>query len=322
MQAIKNKNQIARINNTRLFKYLHRDGDSKLSLFKVILRQLSEWFKENKQAKEQFSKKDYKVLSHWLREYHLGMFYQPLISDDTSVIELTANNFPVHIEFRNNHSDLYILRENFIQRIYDFEYEKIIRNVKNIVDLGANIGLSSLFFQSRFPSAQIVCVEPVEQNVKILKKNAENNKFSWVIEKVAIQSKAGSVTLYPNAWWSSSTVSENVASKRESNEDRLEHLLKLPSEVVPSFPVNAILDKHNIDIVDVLKMDIEGAEEGVILNSSEWLNRVKILIIEIHDKYVNRYEITKVLIDAGFERMVGREGPTDVFINKKLIENI
>lgn len=155
--------------------------------------------------------------------------------------------------------------------------------------------------------------------MKILKKNAENNKFSWKIEKAAVQSQPGSVTLYPNEWWSSCTVNENVASKRQLNEGRLEYLLKRPTEKVAAVSVDMILDKYHIDIADILKMDIEGAEEQAILDSPNWLNRVKILIIEIHDKYVNRSKITKILLDAGFENVNGRKGPTNVFINKALV---
>lgn len=53
-------------------------------------------------------------------------------------------------------------------------------------------------------------------------------------------------------------------------------------------------------------MDIEGAEEQSLLESSEWLQHVRILIIEIHEKYVNRKKITNVLTNAGFRQISGR----------------
>ncbi|BDS11589.1 FkbM family methyltransferase [Aureispira anguillae] len=301
-----------------MFKYLRRDGDPKMSLYQVAKRQFSEWSEEKKQAKEQVSKEEFKTLAFWLKKYHMGMFFQPLISRETAKIKLTLHNRPLVLEFRQNQSDLYILRENFIQNIYDFDYESIVPNVKSVVDLGANIGLTSLYFQNRFPNAKVVCVEPVSHNVEMIKKNASNNNFSWGVETAAIQSSVGSVTLYPNEWWSSSTVNKDIADKRQSNEGRVEYNHKLPPEEVEAIPVDVVFDRHNMDIVDILKMDIEGAEEPAILDNPKWFQRVRILIVEIHDKYVDRKKITKALLDAGFEGIVGRKGPTNVFINRRL----
>ncbi len=302
-----------------LFKYLHRDGDPKMTLPKKIRRQINEWKSEKRMVKSLYNKGDYKVLSKWLGIFHRGMFFSPVISNEKIKIELNINDSELILEIRKNQSDLYILRENFIQLIYNYEYERYIKEPLFIVDLGANMGLSSLYFQNRFKNAKIVCVEPVEDNVKMIINNMRNNNFNWVIEKAAIQSKEGTVTLYPNEWWSSCTVVEDIANRRQMNKERFEYHLKLNPVEVEAIPVDIILDRNSIEIVDILKMDIEGAEEDAILNSSKWLNRVKILIIEIHDKYVDRGKIQNVLFNNNYERVIGRSGPTDVFINKNLI---
>ncbi|MCK5241115.1 FkbM family methyltransferase [bacterium] len=300
----------------KIFTYLHRDGDQEMSTYAVMKRQLAEWFEEIWLARKQFTLKEFIVLAYWITAYHLGMFLHPKMSTEKSKIRLVLKGIPVFVEFRQNQSDLYILRENFILKIYDFAYEEILENVKTIIDLGANIGLSSLYLQARFPKARIVCVEPVKENVELLRQNAHNNNFSWKVERAAIQAKSGTVTLYPNEWWSSSTVTEHVATTRQSKDGRLEKLLSLPTEDVEAVSVNLILDRNQIETVDILKMDIEGAEEQLFLESPEWLQRIRVLIIEIHDKYVDRKKITQVLTHAGFHQISGRKGPTDVFVNK------
>jgi FkbM family methyltransferase len=302
-----------------LFKYLHRDGDPEMSLLEKIKRQISEWRSEKRMAKSIYNKRDCRILSKWLGVFHRGMFISPIISRKRIKFNININNFDLTLEIRKNQSDLYILRENFIQLIYNYDYEKHIQNPSHIVDLGANMGLSSLYFQSRFNNAKIVCVEPVQENVDMIIRNMQNNNFNWSIEKAAIQSNGGTVQLYPNEWWSSCTVVEDVANKRQMNRERFEYHLKLNPVKVEAVPVDVILDRNNIEIVDILKMDIEGAEEDTILNSPKWLNRVKILIIEIHDKYVNREKITNVLLKNNYHRVIGRTGPTDVFINRNLV---
>ncbi|MCL2311015.1 MAG: FkbM family methyltransferase, partial [Firmicutes bacterium] len=293
-------------------KYLHRDGDIQMSLWKLIKRELSESREEKALAKKKFSKKTYREFSPWISYYHRGMFFKPTLSKEVAKVHIYEKN-NLKINFRKNQSDIYILRENFVSEIYDFDFEKYVVDAKVIMDLGANIGLSSLYFQSRFKNAKIYCVEPVKQNIDILFKNSEDNNFNWEIIRGAIQEKNGFVTLYPNEWWSSSTVTNSVANHRENKKGRLEKIYKLPTEKVDSYSIDYLMEKYNLDQIDILKMDIEGAEESVVMYGDNWLKKVKILIIEIHDKYVNRKIITKKLLDFGFVQQIGRNGPTDVF---------
>lgn len=300
------------------FKYLRRDGDPEMSRLAVVRRQLGECYREVKQARERVRTRELVPLASWVVAYHAGMFFHPVLSRKTSRLSLTLAGTPIVAEFRRNQSDLYILRENFVQGIYDFPYEDVVPRVRSIVDLGANIGLTSLYFQARFPDAHIVCVEPVQENVRMIHRNARNNRFDWTVETAAIQAQPGTVVLYPNEWWSSSTVTEHVATARQTKEGRLETLYKLPPEEVEAIPVDALLDRNHLETVDILKMDIEGAEDQVIAGAPAWLGRVRVLIIEIHDKYVDRARITGVLTGAGFRQVAGRSGPTDVFINEKI----
>ena len=301
-----------------MFKYLHRDGDGDIPLFDLIKREIREMKRQKLLAKDKFDKKTYRKFRKWITYYHKGMFFKPDLSREVKQIEICERENLI-LNFRKNQSDLYILQENFVSEIYDFDFEKYLQEVRVIFDLGANIGLSSIYFQYRFKNAHIFCIEPVEENIKMLFLNRNTNNFNWEIIKAAIQASDGTATLHPNEWWSSSTVLDCVANHRENTEGRLEKIYKLPKEQVPSYSISNLMKKYNISYIDIMKMDIEGAEEDVILKGKEWIRYVKILIVEIHDKYVDRKIILDELYKNGFYQVMGRKGPTDVFINKECI---
>lgn len=79
------------------------------------------------------------------------------------------------------------------------------------------------------------------------------------------------------------------------------------------------MTEHNWDIVDVLKIDIEGAERFVFesLETIMFLKFVKILIIEIHDEFNIRYFIYDQLRDNGF--LIYNFGETTLAVNLKYI---
>ncbi len=301
------------------FKYLRRDGDAPMTLSECFGREVRECRSEVVDSLRVHPNLRGVKLAAWVLAYHAGMTVHPMVSRRRASVGLMVEGRYVEVHFRRNQSDIYILRENFIERIYLCQ-DLPLGNVSTIVDLGANIGLSALYFQTQFPHARIVCVEPVSDNVEMLRINASANGLAWEIEQAAACGVPGTVTLHPNEWWSSSTVVEHVAEAREGNPGRMEKVLALPSEEVPGYTVDQILDRHQMPTVDLLKMDIEGAEAGIFAEDTAWLGRVKVLIIEIHDKYVTRSEIEAKLAEHGFEKQVGRPGPTDAFVNTRFTE--
>ena len=229
----------------KMFKYLHRDGDANMSFGALVKRELGEMITQSLQAKKKMDPICAKEFRHWIKYYHIGMFFKPHFSRKVVTIDYREKHKKriIKISFRKNQSDIYILRENFVSTIYDYDFERYLPNgVNSIIDLGANIGLSSLYFQYRFPKAFIACVEPVQHNLDVLKLNNVQNGYNWKIIKGAIQSKNGMVTLHPNEWWSSSTVTEKVANSRENKDGRLEKILKLPTEDVKAYSLDSIME--------------------------------------------------------------------------------
>ena len=70
-------------------------------------------------------------------------------------VGISGIRYPVHLRLRT--TDVALCREIFVNGIYDQEFS---REPETILDAGANIGLTAVFFANRFPCARIVAVEP------------------------------------------------------------------------------------------------------------------------------------------------------------------
>jgi FkbM family methyltransferase len=139
---------------------------------------------------------------------------------------------------------------------------------RRIVDGGANIGIGSRIFSQRWPNADIIAVELDPGNFSMLKRNCAGVP-RITAEQGAIWDRDGWVDVMDpgGGEWAYRAVDSAVGQ-------------------VPAFTVNALLDRVRWNSVDLLKLDIEGAEERVLRNASTWLPRVHTLVIELHENLV------------------------------------
>jgi len=190
-------------------------------------------------------------------------------------VKFYVNGYPHLIYLRPKTSDIPAFTQVFVSGGYDVEYP--MKDPKFIVDAGANVGYSSLFFTNRFPNAQILAIEPENSNCDILSLNtlAYNNiqfcrRALWNIKTVVEIEN-------PNAdkWKtrvSKSTKSIDPISKTEVNS----------TLIVPTITVNEILTQYN-DYIDIFKIDIEGAEKELFFSNYEWIDKVGMFVIELLD---------------------------------------
>lgn len=144
-----------------------------------------------------------------------------------------------------------------------------------IVDAGANIGMATLFFAHQFPSACIVAIEPEESNFRVLSENCAGLKNVSLL-KGALWSTSTPMTIADrNAEaWAFSVVETTMA---DSAEDRIKGI-----------SVPDILKMFKFDRIDLLKLDIEGAERELFsVGVEEWIEKVSVIVIELHDRYVS-----------------------------------
>jgi FkbM family methyltransferase len=165
------------------------------------------------------------------------------------------------------------LMEIFIDEIYfiDAKSEKRYDGDKLLIlDIGANIGLATIYFNKLYPHSRILSIEPVPGTFLLLKKNIQSNiKGAKVTLLPHAIGKDGKVKLYYNY------SGEGVSSVINKNH--------LHSIFVKSVSLHNLMRNENLDHVDILKMDIEGAEKTAFigLKSSDFA-KIKTIIMEWH----------------------------------------
>jgi FkbM family methyltransferase len=153
----------------------------------------------------------------------------------------------------------------------EYEFE-LSREPKTIIDAGANIGMTSIFFALKYPSAQIVAIEPEKRNFELLCENLRPYERVSPM-RAAIWSESEDVNIVDPGLgdWGFQT--------RPGNNDRATQ----STEKVRGLTIDAVMDEFGFERVDILKMDIEGAEKEVFENAGAWLDKVGVLIVELHD---------------------------------------
>lgn len=160
-----------------------------------------------------------------------------------------------------------------ISSLFKKEYDHIrLEDPKIIIDAGANIGTSAIFFAEKYPNAQIIAVEPEDANFDLLLKNT--SRFENILAiKAAIWGVADKRTIqnrFTGQW--GYTVAD-TSNKTEST-----------GQEIHCITIKSLLENHGLGRIDLLKMDIEGGEKSVLENSSDWIDSVGILTVELHDK--------------------------------------
>jgi FkbM family methyltransferase len=168
------------------------------------------------------------------------------------------------LPLRTNSHDIEILRQMFIRQDYSLKAS----GVRRILDLGANIGMASLYLKRLFPDAEFACVEPSPQNVALLKQTLALNAISGRIFEAAAGAEQGEIELHLSDKPDCNSVLPVKGSSR--------------SVRVPLVSVPDIMARMGWDSIDLLKIDIEGAEKDVLSRNNGWLRQVRILIGESH----------------------------------------
>lgn len=185
---------------------------------------------------------------------------------------------------RRRSGDFFVLHEIFTSAAYRIPAEWL-GPVQTVVDLGANVGLTTLFFAQFFPDARYVCVEPQPVNAALLRLNAGCLGPRAEVIEAAVTDRSGQATLHD----SGPSYACHIASETG--------LLACP--VVRCCTLDEIVTSCGLDWIDLLKIDIEGAERDVFRRAPACLGKVGVMIIELHGDYPLR-EFEKDVAPLGF----------------------
>jgi FkbM family methyltransferase len=173
------------------------------------------------------------------------------------------------IYLRRRSGDIFILHEIFTSLCYQIPAALAPQEAAVIVDLGANIGLATLFLASRFPAAKHVCVEPNPGNVALLRMNLAFMGPRVHIIEAAAADRNGEAEFNESLWsWGGHLVERGPSTRS-----------------VQCITVDQIMSTCGIEAIDILKVDIEGSEERVFFGQPSWLRKIDCIVIELHNRY-------------------------------------
>jgi FkbM family methyltransferase len=224
-----------------------------------------------------------------------------------------AKKINLSIAIRNReHSDYEVF-----QQIFNIQEYKIVLSLYNnnfckneeciIIDAGANVGYTALYFLDQLPEAKIFGIEPSPTNMSFYRKNISLNNYN------------NQVVFYENALAEVENKSFIIDNSFRDGKDWSTATQESPNGTVNGITINEIIKNNLINKVSILKIDIEGAERFIFNNNSDlsFLEITEIIAIEIHDEYEVRSQIYKILSNFGF--ILLESGELTIGLNKKYL---
>ena len=172
-------------------------------------------------------------------------------------------------------------------KINDFKAEK---KIKNIIDVGSNIGIETIRFANYFPEANIISIEANRSNFEILIKNVkEYNNIKPI--HAALFNKEQKLYLGTHA--------KNIKADNFNETFSIQSNKDNSSEEVDAITMSQILLKNDFKNIDILKIDIEGAERYIFDESStDWIDKVNVIIFECPDNDKDGTGITQQIYSS------------------------
>lgn len=246
------------------------------------------------------------------KENKITNFYYALVKNNYKIINCNEN----YVTIKSDTNDMKISLRNFpssdidvfYQIFLNKEYEEIFtiakkyfgnQKMENILDLGGNIGLTSLFLLSENTDSKIIILEPDTDNFNSLKRNLlTNNNFN------------NNVFPCNGGIWSNDTKLKIRADFRDGLDWSYRVEESDTNEGIDAYSIQSLCKKYNFEHIDVLKIDVEGTEKIIFdadKTNLDFLKYTKILAIEIHEEICKKSFIYEVLEKYGFVFYEDRE---------------
>jgi FkbM family methyltransferase len=175
-----------------------------------------------------------------------------------------GKNHPIHL--RLGTSDFCAYKDVLVCRDKQYDPDIPDFNPHMIVDAGAHIGMASIGFACRYPRATIIAVEPEPSNFAALLRNIAAYK-SIVPVEAALWKEDGEVGL----------------GACEVHPKGAFQIMERGQIRVRAITMSTLMREMGIHFIDLLKVDIEGAEKEVF-EACDWIESVRTIAIELHDR--------------------------------------
>lgn len=197
----------------------------------------------------------------------------------------------VRLTYKSSHPDIWAVHQMWIDQVCRLPVEC---QFDALVDLGANIGMASLWLSKQYQIPYVIAVEPVASNISLAKKNLDDNEIRFEVLSAAVGPSDGEADFSAGASTANGFLSldPNTAAEIKDPEKYRVRMMSMLS-VLQHVPAGA---------KTLVKVDIEGGEQALFTANCDWLEQVEALIVEFHLLPQEIDYIVNVLHAHGFYR--------------------
>jgi FkbM family methyltransferase len=215
-------------------------------------------------------------------------------NSDIYKFQFKMNSFFLWFYLKKKSSDARVFEQIVLDEEYKAVLDYINKNhivVNNIIDCGANIGLTSMYLASHIKNAKILALEPSKTTFERLELNIRKNSLDRV-------------KLINKGVWSRNAFLKSDINFRDGEDwsFRLVETSVKQEAILEAVGLDDLMNSEQISQIDLLKIDVEGGEVELFKsNHLPWLQKTKIIALEIHDEFECRIEIERKLVEYGFD---------------------
>ncbi len=205
---------------------------------------------------------------------------------------------------------------HFFDLIDEFYHQKRIEKfikknkikIKTFIDVGAFEGKYTDLILKIQEKCKVIMMEPQSKYYSLLKEKYKNNNLIKIM-KIGISDKETLLKLKINKHEITSTFSQFNDTNKYLNYKAILFNSNLKnmttnSENIEVFPLSLILQKNNLDSIDLIKIDTEGHEYEVLYGMGDYIKKINYILVEFHiDKIYENYNPDKIhnfLLENGF----------------------
>lgn len=208
---------------------------------------------------------------------------------------ILGKEIKINLAFRFLHSNLLLdfqlqdlTQYSYLFNIFYAQPFRITRRISErpvIIDAGANIGMTAIYFLCKYPAARIFAFEPSPNNTALFQANLQGQVAE--IKQCAVWDQSEPLPFhfsacprYHSAYW-----------KRQASQ----------TVNVQAIRLDEWLEKRGLEKIDVLKLNVEGAELRVLKGLGHRLKDVSVIVGELHPEVVDTADFLSTLRRAGFD---------------------
>jgi FkbM family methyltransferase len=222
---------------------------------------------------------------------HLRRLLPPLQAASTAPVPVRVGGIKYPILVRPGTTDADELIHTCIREVYGKFLPR--DEVRLIVDAGANIGNTTVWYLNRFPAATVIAIEPDENNFRLLAENCRPYGTRAIPIQAAVWPRDGEIL--------------RIIESDSANSISVAAGLANGAGGCPSISMNHLLELTPLRTVDIFKCDIEGAELDLFAQGADqWLPSVRNIVIETHSPEC-REAVLSATARLGFSHLRYRE---------------